>query len=74
MATMTKLTPALLKRIILEEKKRIKKQLQEYKNIEDNKNSLRIKKLSEEQVKLIKKYKLLQEVKKLLKNKLNGSL
>ena len=78
MAKIQKLTPRILKTIISEEKERIKKQIKESRakkrNSQSKKDIDRIQKLKEEQVKLIKKYRMLQEAKKLIKRKLNKRL
>ena len=78
MATIKKLTPAILKRIISEEKTKINKQINEAKKTktDDSVESdiARIKKIQKEQALIMKKFKLLREVRKLLKRRINKKI
>ena len=78
MATIKKLTPAILKKIISEEKTKINKQINEAKKTKAD-NSVesdiaRIKKIQKEQALIMKKFKLLREVRKLLKRRINKKI
>ena len=73
MAKIIKLTPDILKKIIAEEKLKIESQLKAENQRKNNNSLKRIAKLNEAQVRLIKKYKLFNKVKKILKEKLKRS-